>query len=141
MTIFMSCSTSTTVTPESAQLIATSNLAGIRSLLDKLTQDPKSGSHTMNDDLTQLIKKRKVSVEDARRASTDTGSLADLPVTWVCADLGSVAELRGVFAGADVVFHCAAYVSTRSRVTPAISAVNVGATRAVVEAATGSSSP
>lgn len=80
-------------------------------------------------------------VTATRRASTDTGSLADLPVTWVCADLGSVAELRGVFAGADVVFHCAAYVSTRSRVTPAISAVNVGATRAVVEAAIAAGTP
>lgn len=72
-------------------------------------------------------------VTATRRASTDTGSLADLPVTWVCADLGSIAELRDVFAGADVVFHCAAYVSTRSRVTPAISAVNVDATRAVTQ--------
>lgn len=67
-----------TVTPESAQLIATSNLAGIRSLLDKLTQEPKSGSHTMNDDLKLLVKKRKVSVEDARRASTDPLKFAEI---------------------------------------------------------------
>ncbi len=74
-------------------------------------------------------------VTATRRASTDTGSLSDLPVTWVRADLGSAAELRDVFAGADVVFHCAACVSTRRTVTPAVSAVNVDATRAVVEAA------
>ena len=66
------------MTPESAQLIATSNLAGIRSLLDKLTQEPKSGSHTMNDDLKLLVKKRKVSVEDARRASTDPLKFAEI---------------------------------------------------------------
>jgi dihydroflavonol-4-reductase len=74
-------------------------------------------------------------VTATRRESTDTSPLSDLPVKWVSADLGSVAELCEVFAGADVVFHCAAYVSTRRKVTPAISAVNVGITQAVVEAA------
>ncbi|UXA07684.1 NAD-dependent epimerase/dehydratase family protein [Mycobacterium sp. SMC-2] len=74
-------------------------------------------------------------VTATRRPSTDTSSVADLPIAWVHADLGSVAELRDVFAGADVVFHCAACVSTRRKNTPAISAVNVDATRAVVEAA------
>jgi dihydroflavonol-4-reductase len=74
-------------------------------------------------------------VTATRRSSTDTSSLADLPVKWVSAELGSVAELCGVFSGADVVFHCAADVSTRRRITPAISAVNVGVTQAVLEAA------
>lgn len=74
-------------------------------------------------------------VTATRRPGTDTSSLADLPVTWVCADLGSVAELCDVFAGADVVFHCAASVSTRRTITPAMSSINIGATRAVVEAA------
>lgn len=67
-----------TVTPESAQLIASSNLAGIRSLLDRLTLDPKSGSHTMNDDLKALIGNRKVSIEDARRSSTDPLKFAEM---------------------------------------------------------------
>jgi twitching motility protein PilT len=67
-----------TVTPESAQLIASGNLTGIRTLLEKLTHDPKSGSHTMNDDLTQLIRSRKVSVEDARHRSTDPIAFADI---------------------------------------------------------------
>ncbi len=80
-------------------------------------------------------------VTATRRPSTDTSSLADHPVKWVGADLGSVAELRDVFAGADVVFHCAASVSTRRTVTPAIEAVNVGATRAVVEAAIAAGTP
>ena len=74
-------------------------------------------------------------VTATRRASTDTSSLADLPVKWVHADLGSAAELCAVFAGADVVFHCAACVSTGRRVTAAMTAVNVGATGAVIEAA------
>lgn len=67
-----------TVTPESAQLIASGNLTGIRGLLDKLTRDPISGSHTMNDDLTQLIRNRKVSVEDARHRSTDPLAFAEI---------------------------------------------------------------
>jgi dihydroflavonol-4-reductase len=74
-------------------------------------------------------------VTATRRASTDTSSLADLPVQWVHADIGSAAELCDVFVGADVVFHCAACVSTGRRVTAAMSAVNVGATGAVVDAA------
>ena len=80
-------------------------------------------------------------VTATRRPSTDTSSLADLPIKWVCADLGSVAELCNVFAGADVVFHCAACVSTKRTITPAILAVNVDATRAVVEAAIAVSTP
>ena len=80
-------------------------------------------------------------VTATRRPSTDTSSLADLPVKWVCAELGSVAELRDVFAGAEVVFHCAASVSTRRTITPAISAVNEGTTRAVVEAAIAAGTP
>ncbi|MGO9508426.1 MAG: NAD-dependent epimerase/dehydratase family protein [Mycobacterium sp.] len=80
-------------------------------------------------------------VTATRRPSSDTSSLSDLPVNWVCADLGSVAELRDVFAGAEVVFHCAASVSTRRTITPVISAVNVDATRAVVEAAIAAGTP
>ncbi|HEU0190998.1 MAG TPA: NAD-dependent epimerase/dehydratase family protein [Mycobacterium sp.] len=74
-------------------------------------------------------------VTATRRASTDTASVADLPISWVTADLGSAAELRRVFTGADVVFHCAGDVSPRRRLTPAMTAINVDATRAVIDAA------
>ncbi|MGH3560341.1 MAG: NAD-dependent epimerase/dehydratase family protein [Mycobacterium sp.] len=80
-------------------------------------------------------------VTATRRSSTDTSSLTDLPIKWVYADLGSVAELSDVFAGADVVFHCAAYVTTKRKATPAISAVTIGGTRAVVEAAIAAATP
>jgi len=80
-------------------------------------------------------------VTATRRPSTDTSSLADLPIKWVRADLGSGTELRDVFAGADVVFHCAACVSARRTITPAISSVNVDATRAVIEAAIAAGTP
>ncbi len=91
--------------------------------------------------LTAELIARGHAVTATRRPSTDTRSLADLPVNWVSADLGSAAELSKVFAGADVVFHCAACVSTRRKVTKAMSDVNVGGTQAVVEAATAVGTP
>ncbi|MDQ7990247.1 MAG: ATPase, T2SS/T4P/T4SS family [Candidatus Dactylopiibacterium sp.] len=60
-----------TVTPETAQLIEASNFPAIRARLDQLSLDASSGSHAMNDDLLRLVKAGAVSVEDARRASTD----------------------------------------------------------------------
>ncbi|GAB2883898.1 ATPase, T2SS/T4P/T4SS family [Uliginosibacterium flavum] len=67
-----------TMTPEAAQLINTHNYAGIRTLIDQETQDPTSGTHSMNDDLKKLIQRRQVSVDDARRASTDPLNFADV---------------------------------------------------------------
>lgn len=69
-----------------------------------------------------------------RRASTDTTALADLPIRWVTARLDSVEELRAAFAGADVVFHCAAAVGTGRRITPAIATTNIAGTQAVIDA-------
>jgi dihydroflavonol-4-reductase len=74
-------------------------------------------------------------VTATRRGSTEASALADLPIKWVRVDLGSATELSDAFAGADVVFHCAASVSTRGKITPEMSAVTVGGTRAVVDAA------
>lgn len=73
-----------TMNQEAAHLIATVNFAGIRGLIDLLTVDPHSGSHSMNDDLQHLIKAGKVGIEDARRASTDLLKFGDM-----------VKELRG----------------------------------------------
>jgi twitching motility protein PilT len=67
-----------TVNAEVAQLIEAGNLAEVRPLLDKLTQDPKSGSHTMNDDLKDLIRQHKVSMDDARRGTTDSVKFAEM---------------------------------------------------------------
>jgi len=98
-------------------------------------------SGLLGSNLTAELIAQGHTVTATRRRGTDTSSLADLPVTWVCADLGSAAELRDVFAGSEVVFHCAAFVSTRRRITPEIAAVNVGATRAVVDAAIAAGTP
>ncbi len=98
-------------------------------------------SGLLGTNLTAELIARGHTVTATRRPSTETNSLADLPVKWVCVDLGSVTELSEVFAGADVVFHCAACVSTRRTVTKAMSAINVGATQAVVEAAIAAGTP
>jgi dihydroflavonol-4-reductase len=74
-------------------------------------------------------------VSATRRPSTDTSGLADLPIRWVSADLGSVAQLRDAFADADVIFHCAGHVSTRRTITRAMSTANIDGTRAVIQAA------
>lgn len=60
-----------TINPEVSRLIETHNVGGIRPLLDTLSQTPGSGCHTMNDDLRLLVKAKKISMEDARRATTD----------------------------------------------------------------------
>lgn len=98
-------------------------------------------SGLLGSNLTAELIAQGHTVTATRRPRTDTGSLDDLPVKWVHADLGSVTQLREVFAGAEVVFHCAAAVSTRRRITPAISAANVDATRAVIEAAIAAGTP
>jgi twitching motility protein PilT len=60
-----------TANPEVTRLIESRNTGGIRPLLDKLGQSADSGCHTMNDDLQLLIQAKKVSVGDARKATTD----------------------------------------------------------------------
>lgn len=60
-----------TSNPDIAHLIESRNIAGIRPMLEKLGQDPASGCYTMNSSLKDLIKAGKVSVDDARRATTD----------------------------------------------------------------------
>jgi twitching motility protein PilT len=60
-----------TVNPETARLIESRNIGGIRPLLEKLEQAADSGCHTMNSDLKQLLKAKKITLEDARKATTD----------------------------------------------------------------------
>jgi twitching motility protein PilT len=60
-----------TVGAEAARLIGTRQTGGIRALLQKLGKVADSGCHTMNDELQRLMAARKVSFEDARKATTD----------------------------------------------------------------------
>jgi dihydroflavonol-4-reductase len=73
-------------------------------------------------------------VRATRRGSTRVDHLADLDIEWVDADLAEPARLADAFAGADVVFHCAAQVTSRRGVTPALTAANVTGTAHVIEA-------
>ncbi|HEY0845057.1 MAG TPA: ATPase, T2SS/T4P/T4SS family [Noviherbaspirillum sp.] len=59
------------------RLIESKNIAGIRPLLDKLGQDPNSGCYTMNSSLLELFKARKISYDDARKATTDRLAFED----------------------------------------------------------------
>src|SRR5262245_46428183 len=69
-----------------------------------------------------------------RRAGTKIQHLDDLTLGWVDADLGAPEALTRAFAGADVVFHCAAAVTIKREVTPEMTAANVSGTANVVEA-------
>jgi dihydroflavonol-4-reductase len=73
-------------------------------------------------------------VRATRRGSTKIDHLSDLAIEWVDADLDDAAALARAFAGADVVFHCAAVVSVQKDVSPELERANVGGTRNVLEA-------
>src|SRR5262245_13523022 len=69
-----------------------------------------------------------------RRAGTRTSHLDDVAIEWHEADLGQPDAMARAFAGAECVFHCAASVSLRRKVTPEITAANVTGTAHVIEA-------
>ena len=69
-----------------------------------------------------------------RRAGSKIDHLADLPITWRDADLSSVDALAAAFAGADVVFHCAAAVTVQRKVTAEMTEANVTGTEHVIAA-------
>jgi dihydroflavonol-4-reductase len=69
-----------------------------------------------------------------RRSGTQVKHLADLPIEWRDADLSSTDALARAFAGADVVFHCAAAVSVKRDVTREMRETNVTGTQNVIDA-------
>ncbi|MDB4953484.1 MAG: hypothetical protein JWO36_1053 [Myxococcales bacterium] len=69
-----------------------------------------------------------------RRAGSKVGHLDDLAIEWRDAELGQPSALTTAFAGADVVFHCAAAVSVKREVTPEMTAANVTGTQNVIDA-------
>jgi dihydroflavonol-4-reductase len=73
-------------------------------------------------------------VRATRRTAASTKHLDGHPIEWVPGDLDDVDALQAAFAGADVVFHCAALVSILRRPTRELIATNVDGTRNVVEA-------
>jgi dihydroflavonol-4-reductase len=73
-------------------------------------------------------------VRATRRGSTKVDHLAHVPIEWVDAGLDDVGALEAALHDADVVFHCAAQVSVRRKVTPDLVKANVDGTRNVLEA-------
>jgi dihydroflavonol-4-reductase len=69
-----------------------------------------------------------------RRAGTQVAHLADLPIEWRDAELGSKDALAAAFAGVDAVFHCAAAVSVKREVTREMRETNVTGTANVIDA-------
>jgi dihydroflavonol-4-reductase len=69
-----------------------------------------------------------------RRAGTKIAHLDDLPIDWRDAELAAPDALARAFAGADVVFHCAAAVTVKREVTPEMTAANVTGTQHVIDA-------
>ena len=74
-------------------------------------------------------------VRATRRASSKISHLADQPIDWVDADVGDPDALARAFAGAEVVFHCAAVVSARKKPTDEMIRTNVDGTWHVARAA------
>jgi dihydroflavonol-4-reductase len=69
-----------------------------------------------------------------RRAGSKTAHLDDLAIEWREAELGSTAAMTRAFAGAACVFHCAAAVSVKRAITPAMMTTNVTGTANVIDA-------
>jgi nucleoside-diphosphate-sugar epimerase len=78
------------------------------------------------------------SVRCLARASSDTSRLEQLDVEIVCGDLIDASSLASAVAGCRYVCHCAAFVSDWAT-TAEIASVNVGGTRALLEAAVAAS--
>ncbi len=60
--------------------------------------------------------------------------LADLDVEIVTGDVRDLASLRSAFAGADVVYHLASFISLLPAERPLVEAINIGGAQNVVEA-------
>jgi dihydroflavonol-4-reductase len=71
-------------------------------------------------------------VHALRRTARSTAHLPSFPVQWHDGDLNDMGSLQRCFAGADVVFHCAAAVSIANHVTKTLHDTNVVGTRNVV---------
>lgn len=73
-------------------------------------------------------------VRATRRASSRIAHLDPFDIEWVDTDLSDRAGLEAAFAGADVVFHCAAQVTVRREVSTALRQTNVEGTKNVLAA-------
>ena len=91
-------------------------------------------SGLLGGNLAAELSARGHQVAATRRAGTKVAHLDDLKIEWLDAELGSVPALTKAFEGAAVVFHCAAAVTVKREVTPAMTAANVTGTENVIDA-------
>jgi dihydroflavonol-4-reductase len=85
--------------------------------------------------IAQQAVERGWSVRGVRRVPEDRGRIGPASISWVEADIDHPASLSDVFAGAEVVFHAAAYYPTSGRDVPGQIAHAVRQVRHVLEAA------
>jgi dihydroflavonol-4-reductase len=91
-------------------------------------------SGLLGSNLAVELLKQGHQVRATRRAGSKVAQLEGHAVEWVSADLGDAAALAAAFAGADVVFHCAAKVTVVKKPPPDIYESNVAGTARVIEA-------
>ena len=84
--------------------------------------------------LARELVRQGYAVRAIRRSAASTAHLDGEAIEWVPGELGDVASLGSAFAGADVVFHCAASVTLDPQPTPEVVRTNVAGTRNVIEA-------
>ena len=80
-------------------------------------------------------------VRATRRRASRIDHLEGFDIQWCDGDLSEERALTKAFAGADVVFHCAAVVSIRRTATPEMIRANVDGTRRVVAAVRAAGGP
>ncbi len=66
-----------TSNPEVVRMIETGGIAGIRAMMDGGTGKFSAGCHSMNAALLHLLRENKISLDDARNATTDRIGFAD----------------------------------------------------------------
>jgi len=84
--------------------------------------------------LAKALLERGHEVVCTKRSTSRTDHLDELDVSWVEATLGDPSSLEAAFEGAQAVFHCAAAVSIKAKVTPTLHAANVVGTENILAA-------
>jgi dihydroflavonol-4-reductase len=92
-------------------------------------------SGLLGGNLALLLLEHGHRVRATRRSASKIDHLGGAAIEWVSADLADRQSLEAAFAGADVVFHCAATVGIGRRVTDAMWTGNVEGTANVIDAA------
>lgn len=91
-------------------------------------------SGLLGSNLLHLLPKHGYDVRGVHRRGSSIGHLRELKVDWRKAELSDAGQLERAFAGASVVFHCAASVVQSRWLRPEHQTANIDATLNVLEA-------